>query len=54
MKSTSLALLGIIPTPRADAQDVGGNWLTRIGNIYTEVNTINKYSLKDKLTEIRE
>lgn len=25
-----------------------------VGNIYTEVNTINKYSLKDKLTEIRE
>ena len=25
-----------------------------VGNLYTEVNTINKRSLKDKLTEIRE
>ena len=25
-----------------------------VGNLYTEVNTINKYNLKDKLTEIRE
>ena len=25
-----------------------------VGNLYTEVNTINKHSLKDKLTEIRE
>ena len=25
-----------------------------VGNLYTEMNTINKHSLKDKLTEIRE